>query len=76
MTGDDKMKKKSRLKKIADQVMDFPFGILTNDPLSKVENEKIINKTYTTTIKSKEWEFQKDRDNPEWFLQQSAKNKK
>ena len=69
------VKKKSRLKKIADQVMDFPFGILTNDPLSKIENDKILKHMYTNTIKSKEWEFQKDRDNSEWSLQQNSSKK-
>ena len=79
MIGDDKMKK-HRLKKIADQELNFPVGMpfgeynqLTPFDETRIDpKEKYTKKTFgpTNTIP---WSFQELNNNSEWSLRQSSK---
>jgi hypothetical protein len=60
--------KKSRLRKIAEQSGDLPIGLIMNSPEEKVDNkDELTDITYGPSI-SREWEFEKLRDNNEWNL--------
>jgi hypothetical protein len=71
------LKKKSRLKKLSGDGMsvDYPITNFFNNFFEKIDNkDKITNITQGPFI-SREFEFIKDRTNPEWALQSSYKEK-
>ncbi|MNW05440.1 hypothetical protein D3C71_2016860 [compost metagenome] len=66
--------KHSRLRKKADDGAGFPW-MITYSPEEKVDNkDEITDTTYAPSI-SKEWEFEKPRDNSEWHVQSNMGKK-
>jgi hypothetical protein len=66
------MKKISRLRRnhFAEDMYSIPMGVVFKDFDQKIDNDRIDDIEYGTT-NSKEWEFEKLRDNQEWALQTS-----
>jgi hypothetical protein len=63
------MNKKSRLRKKANQTGDLPIGLIMYSPEEKVDyKDGLSGITYGPSI-SREWEFEKPKDNMEWYLQ-------
>jgi hypothetical protein len=72
MIGDDNMKKQ-RLKKIADQEQNFPYGILFRDsPFEKIDNDKAVKTMFGPSVRI-DWRFMdfQNTNNPEWQHQMS-----
>lgn len=62
-------RKISRLKKVAEDFSGGAVPLLVGNPLELVDNkDELTDKTYGPAI-SREWEFEKSRDNMEWYLQ-------
>jgi hypothetical protein len=77
------MMKKYRLKKLAEQVADYPIPIvfgpnspfdfaITNKKIEKIKYDPFDNPN-TKDVANSEWRFEYPLDNSEWRLQQAKK---